>query len=342
MAFPTDPLAPLGSPADPGCTGPQGPGPGPVAGAEKCDSGPPESAAGTLRPVEPPHRRRARALATLLGDESPAVWEAAHEALLSAGRAARPTLQLAARGSEPLGRVRARALLRRLDQRDSVRALIRGFGAAEVDFEAGLWRLSAFEQPGVDPRPGLERLDELAKRVRERSEETPLGYERAMVLPSVLGGEAGFGGLVEEYHHPRHTSIAHALEKGQGLPLTLVGIYLGVARRAGIQAHGVGLPGHMLLRLPFGERSVLVDPFHHGAVRARKEVTAMLLGQGHAPHPQWFANTPPGGLLARQFANFDLALAQAGRNSDRYEFRPAIRAAIRHGWLRPPRSTRSS
>lgn len=339
MALPIDPLAPLGSPAGPGrpqaanAAGDAPEAPGTPPGG---DSG------GVLVPVEPPHRRRARALTTLLGDESPAVWEAAHEALLEQGRAARPTLALAARSAEPLARVRARGLLRRLDQRDTVRALIRGFGAPEVDFEAGLWRLAAFEQPGVDPRPGLRRLDELAARVRERLLETPHGYERAMVLPSVLGAEAGFGGLVEQYHHPRHTSIAHALDKGQGLPLTLVGIYIGVARRAGLSAQGVGLPGHMLLRLPFGERSVLIDPFHHGAVRTRKEVTAMLLGQGHAPHPQWFANTPPGGLLARQFANFDLALAQAGRNADRYEFRPALRAAVRHGWLRPPRSPRTS
>ncbi len=342
MARPTDPWAPQGPPArlrrsDAAGHVPEAPlqaEPGPSGGAE----GSSEAAA----PTEPPHRRRASALAALLGDENPTVWEAAHEALLEAARAARPELKRAARGPEPLARVRARGLLRRLDQRRTLRALIRGLGAREVDLEAGLWRLAAFEHPGLDPRPGLARLDELAERVRERLDEAPHGYERAMVLPSVLGGEAGLGGRIEDYHHPRHASIAHALDRGEGLPLTLVGIYLAVARRAGLEAHGVGLPGHMLLRLPFGERSVLVDTFHHGAVRTRKEVTAMLLGQGHAPHPKWFANSPAGGLLARQFANFDLALAQAGRNADRHEFRLALRAAVRHGWLRPPRTPRTS
>ena len=53
--------------------------------------------------------------------------------------------------------------------------------------------------------------------------------------------------------------------------------------------------------------------------------------------PECFAAMTDGSL-----SNFDLALAQAGRNADRYEFRPAMRAAIRHGWLRPPRSSRNS
>lgn len=298
-----------------------------------------ESTPGVLEAsIEPPHRPRARALVTLLGDESPEVWEVAREALLELGRAAVPALESAARLGEPRARVRSRSLLRTLDQRRAARALLRVLGRRQLDFEAGLWRMAAFEQPGADLQPARRRLEELCERVRERLREAPAGYERAMVLPSVLGGEVGLGGELETYHHPRNTSIAHALNSGQGLPLTLVGIYQAVARRVGLNAYGVGLPGHMLLRVPFGERSVLIDPYHFGAVRTRKGVTAMLLGQGHSPNPRWFASDAPNSLLARQLANLDLAFAASGRGSDRHELRPVVRAAVRHGLLRPQNS----
>ena len=62
------------------------------------------------------------------------------------------------------------------------------------------------------------------------------------------------------------------LDRKTGIPITLAVVYIEVARRLGVQALGVGFPGHFLVRLappagdPSGERNepVIVDPFHNG------------------------------------------------------------------------------
>jgi regulator of sirC expression with transglutaminase-like and TPR domain len=44
-----------------------------------------------------------------------------------------------------------------------------------------------------------------------------------------------------------------------------------VARRAGLEVFGVGLPGHFLVRAEDRGRAVLVDPFHGGAILSAED-----------------------------------------------------------------------
>jgi regulator of sirC expression with transglutaminase-like and TPR domain len=54
------------------------------------------------------------------------------------------------------------------------------------------------------------------------------------------------------------------LERRRGLPIVLSVVYVEVARRAGIDLRGVGLPGHYVVG-HFGRTSpLLVDPFNGG------------------------------------------------------------------------------
>ena len=87
------------------------------------------------------------------------------------------------------------------------------------------------------------------------------------------------------------------------MPLTLAGIYLFVARRAGIRAAVVPLPGHVLLRVREGGCALVLDPFHGGTVRTRDDCERYLAQHGLVPRPQWFHDATDRALFQRHVLN---------------------------------------
>ncbi|QDU66548.1 transglutaminase-like domain-containing protein [Engelhardtia mirabilis] len=255
---------------------------------------------GSLAGVE---KARLTALVDLLEDDAPATWEAVRAELLSAGRRARPALDRAARGQAPRRRARARSILAQMERREVLRRLLSQAGRGIDDLESALYRLAAVDDPHFDARATRRRLDDLGQRVRERSAEREPGLDQAHALVTVLAGEEGLRGPGENYHATDHVHLHRALELGRGLPLTLVAIYIFTARRAGLDATGVPLPGHVMCRLHAGERSMLVDPFHAGVVRTRKECLSYLMRRGLAPRPDWFRDADDAALFQRHVLN---------------------------------------
>ena len=97
--------------------------------------------------------------------------------------------------------------------------------------------------------------------------------------------------------------LHRALEKKRGMPLTLVAIYLLVARRAGLRAAPIALPGRVLLRLYAGPRSLILDPFLGGKARTRQDCVNYLAKHGLVPRPQWFADAGDAALFHRHILN---------------------------------------
>ena len=110
------------------------------------------------------------------------------------------------------------------------------------------------------------QLQELADRVRARvhGEQTQALLAH---LHDVLFDTEGFSGNTEDYYNAANSYLPAVLETKKGLPITLSLIYKIVARRLGLHAWGVGLPGHFLVTVE--ERpgvAILVDPFSQGRI----------------------------------------------------------------------------
>jgi regulator of sirC expression with transglutaminase-like and TPR domain len=105
-------------------------------------------------------------------------------------------------------------------------------------------------------QPWLDVLDELAGRV-------PPDGPAVDRLRAALGGFAGHG--ADDYADLRSSLLHEVLRRRRGLPILLSVVWLEVARRVGIPAYGVGLPGHFVVAIgqPDGY-SVLVDPYAGG------------------------------------------------------------------------------
>lgn len=86
---------------------------------------------------------------------------------------------------------------------------------------------------------GLDRLDELAGGVAGGGD---LGAVAAHLL-----GPGGFRGNRRDYYAAENSMLPDVLRRRVGIPITLAVVVIDVARRVGVPAVGVGLPGHFLV-----------------------------------------------------------------------------------------------
>lgn len=242
-------------------------------------------------------------LIELLSDESPAVHGPVRQQLIAAGRAALPALRRAARDPHARRRGRARTLLAHLERQEVLRRLAGYALRPDIDLERGLFLLARLDRPDFDRRPYVKALDAMGSAVRARMSATSDGPSAPLALAQYLGDELGFVGSESNFNHPDNVHLHRALEKKRGMPLTLVAIYLLVARRAGLRAAPIALPGRVLLRLYAGPRSLILDPFLGGKARTRQDCVNYLAKHGLVPRPQWFADAGDAALFHRHILN---------------------------------------
>lgn len=141
-----------------------------------------------------------------------------------------------------------------------------------LDLLTGALLIARDAHPGLDFEAQRARLEELARPLCDRGLSALPPTVQARVLSDYLYVVCGFHGAKADYYEPRNSFLNEVLERRTGIPITLAVVYIEVARRVGVDARGVGFPGHFLVRLgappgsPAAERNepVIVDPFHAG------------------------------------------------------------------------------
>jgi regulator of sirC expression with transglutaminase-like and TPR domain len=86
----------------------------------------------------------------------------------------------------------------------------------------------------------------------------------------------GYRGDAADYYDPRNAYLNEVIDRRIGLPLTLSIIFLHAASRIGLNAFGVGLPGHYIVKVQFELNELYVDPFHGGATMTIAEIGQMI------------------------------------------------------------------
>jgi regulator of sirC expression with transglutaminase-like and TPR domain len=131
--------------------------------------------------------------------------------------------------------------------------------SADVPLAEGALLIAAEEYSGLDVGAYLARLDNLADDVREVVDNAGTPRLAGNALMHFLYEVECYHGNVDDYQDPRNSFLNDVIERRRGIPITLSIVYLELARRLGLTAHGVGLPGHFLVALPNAD--TYVDPF---------------------------------------------------------------------------------
>ncbi len=124
--------------------------------------------------------------------------------------------------------------------------------------------LSQIEYPELDIEEVLQQVDGLTQRVKARLPQDAGALHRLRILNKFFFDELGFGGNRNNYYDPDNSYLPVVLRTRMGIPISLAVLWLEVAQGIGLQARGVGFPGHFLVkvRLPFPhEGHVVIDPF---------------------------------------------------------------------------------
>jgi regulator of sirC expression with transglutaminase-like and TPR domain len=180
--------------------------------------------------------------------------------------------------------------------------------------------------PALDVGVGLATLDGLAEVVGAGLPGDAGPAQIGRHFRSTLGADVGFGGSAGDYDDLRSSLLHEVLRRRRGLPILLSVVWLEVARRLDVPAHGVGLPGHFVVGLgdpasfdPTGSGAgplgfVLVDPFNGGVPLPGAEVYRML---GHAPTARDLRPAETSRILLRILAN----IGNWARRADRVKTR---------------------
>jgi regulator of sirC expression with transglutaminase-like and TPR domain len=172
--------------------------------------------------------------------------------------------------------------------------------------------IAAAEYPGLDVRRYLDELERMGGEARDRVGRKPRDPVAAM--NGYLFEEEGFRGNVEDYYDPRNSYLSDVIDRRTGIPITLSVLYMEVARRAGLEVFGVGLPGHFLVRAEGRDGPVLVDPFHGGAILSESDCQKRLdrvFGGRVRLEPGMLAPCAAKGILARVLRNLKAIYVKA-------------------------------
>jgi regulator of sirC expression with transglutaminase-like and TPR domain len=123
------------------------------------------------------------------------------------------------------------------------------------------------EYPHLDPAPYIGQIEALSHRVAAKIDDPGDPVQCIAALNHVLFEEETFRGNTSDYYDPRNSFINDVLDRRLGIPITLALLYMEVARRAGFQLFGVGMPGHFMLKhYDVDGRSFFIDAFERGSV----------------------------------------------------------------------------
>jgi len=269
-------------------------------------------------------------LIDLLGDDSTVVLTSVRKEFERLGRTAAPALRNALRAADATTRSRARQLLLEADRRRVVRRLVRYASRTEHELETALFLLDRYADPRDDMRAYRRALDAFADELRRRLQGVAPGRARVLVMIDYLHDTIGFDGAANDYHHPGNIHLCRAIERRAGMPLTLCAIYSFVARRAGLRAEFLALPGHVLLQVTDGGERIIVDPFNQGRILSETDCLSYLAQHGFPYRSEWFEPATATAIFRRHVLNLMNSCMTRDRQSESRALELVHRVLSRH------------
>ncbi len=178
--------------------------------------------------------------------------------------------------------------------REQFAALVAAGNGCDLDRAA--LEIARIAYPDLDPSPYMARIEAYADTLRTRVGRTLPPDEATLEIARYLFEELGFHGNSEDYYDPRNSFLNDVLDRRTGIPIALSVLLLSVAARLNLPAHGVGFPGHFLVRVDAPNGPLILDPFSGGRAVPRDELLARLRAFAEA------GGGPPGSDLQRVLA----------------------------------------
>ena len=185
--------------------------------------------------------------------------------------------------------------------------------AEPVDLGLACLLVGGEVDPDLDVDAALAALDALAVSARAYVPRGCPAPQAAEGLRLALGERAGFAGSAGDYDDVRSSLLHEVVRRRRGLPITLSVLWVEVARRLGVTAELVALPGHVVVAIG-ADRPTYVDPFAGGRLLTMPDLAGIVRAStGGALRPEHLDPPSPYDVLLRLLTNIRALAARQDR-----------------------------
>lgn len=131
------------------------------------------------------------------------------------------------------------------------------------------------EYPDLDVQSVLGEVDELLARIKRRIPRDAAPLQTLRLLNQYFFRELSFSGNVNHYDEPGNSYIHRVLKTRRGIPISLAVLWIELAQGLGLNARGIGFPGHFMVKVSLPKGQVVIDPFT-GQSLGREELSERL------------------------------------------------------------------
>jgi regulator of sirC expression with transglutaminase-like and TPR domain len=260
-----------------------------------------------------------RSLITLIDDEDESVYTAARERLLSYKQMALEFLPFVEEKStvaeKRLGEVRE--ILIRASFKEQIRLLKRD-NEGNLELEDAVFLIARHRYLDLDVTTYVDQLNQYAAELKDQI--TSVADEEEILRRTIafFTDEKKFEGNREEYYSEENHYLNRVLDTKIGIPITLSVVYLLVGKRIDLPLHGIGLPGHFIMRFSYGSRHIYFDPFNGGKILTRTDCETIVKNLGFNFSDEYLEPVTNKQILERMLRNIILTLEKKQEN-DRIE-----------------------
>ena len=136
------------------------------------------------------------------------------------------------------------------------------------------------EYPSLDIPGYLQRLDQIAERLRLRVPADAGKPHVISMLNHYLFRELGYAGNRDNFYDPRNSFLNDVIDRRIGIPITLSILYMEIGRRVGVTLQGVSFPGHFLAKYVTDQGVIVLDPFNQGISLSEADLRERLRQSG--------------------------------------------------------------
>ncbi len=273
-----------------------------------------------------------RAIATLLGDDDPAVYQMIQDKILHGGAETRTPLKRFELDEDPVVRRRVKELIQRFDRQEADNdflAVCLEIGESGP-LEPCSWALSRTRYPHISPGGYSALLDQYGAELTDRLPNPDSGSGRMSleIFHRYFFQELGFQGDTENYYSEENSYLSQVIDRRLGIPISLSVLYVLIGRRAGLPVSGIGMPGHFMCRYQTAAEEWYVDVFHGGQLLPKTECVKRLMAGGFAYKSAYLQPANTRQILTRMCLNLYHLYQKAGQEDETQRIRRYL-AALR-------------
>ena len=175
--------------------------------------------------------------------------------------------------------------------------------AKDADLEEACFLLASFGHPLADMERRKDELRSMENHLRERLRGLRGADAVVSEVAEYLHGDLRFDGARDNYYDARNSFLNRVLERRRGIPISLSALYLILGERLGLPFHGVGMPGHFIVKYQDDENPVFLDPFERGKRLSVGDCAGIVRGFGYHFDMRFLQETPPRRIVERMLNN---------------------------------------